>query len=511
MKTKQYCKQYAIVKKLGLASLTLISSICLTSTLYSSSVFAEFKPMLKTNEVQQQSQYANFYKTYHKLNKYVSDDSSSDSSDVDDPSLPSNDYKVGFHVIQTTDPSRQDDVNGDGTTIADRQILIKIWYPVDKYVNGGTPAEYDGGLLDSDYISGSKITLTSPILIGDSAYDNRVALMGGLPVAKGKFPLILATGGSSYPPDLTLSPYYEVLASHGFIVASVQNDVADMLRCRVVGFPSGPNQAEDCREGDFFTRLERRALDMDFALELLLSKNSTKHDLFHKTINKRKIGFFGFSLGGSSVSWLQDLTNQNEFPKLKAILGLGDLLPFTPMELLSSIESPYIGINGGPLDFFSTDEINFPNPGPGDVGYQLIGTPLAKRMLVEIQSGRNDSFAPCNWFDFVDAIDGALVQTTPFGIGDLLAEEDFVCNLAPGQVTNSAQIRLATNYIVSFAKKHLTNNRNFNCYLSQGYAEDNQYPLRYWLNDDNVLIGEPGVVNFGDGDCDDSNSDDSSS
>ena len=98
-----------------------------------------------------------------------------------DPSVASDEYKVGHQRIILIDTTRED-----------REITVNIWYPVDSTHVGGTPALYTLGFKPEDFKKKvGQVTLASPVLTGDAEYDNRIALAGDLAVAEGEFPLIM--------------------------------------------------------------------------------------------------------------------------------------------------------------------------------------------------------------------------------------------------------------------------------------------------------------------------------
>ena len=119
-------------------------------------------------------------------------------------------YSVGKASYDFTDPSRKDIFGNDPK--ANREIVVTVFYPANPPANA-KPAPYAAGKMAD--ILAAKIHLPAFAfqLIHSHAYEN-------VPIADGKFPVILFSPGIGTPP-LEYTSAVEDLASHGYIVAVI--------------------------------------------------------------------------------------------------------------------------------------------------------------------------------------------------------------------------------------------------------------------------------------------------
>lgn len=152
--------------------------------------------------------------------------------------------KTGITTLHLYDASR------------DRPIVTEIWYPVNK----DAPAKAAAGFW----------------IRCDEARDAPISS------EKNKYPLILISHGSGGH-RFDISWLAEILSANGYIVAAMDH------------FGNTWNN----KIPEYFTRPWERPQDISFVIDHLLS--STR---FKERIDEKKIGFAGYSLGGSTGIWI---------------------------------------------------------------------------------------------------------------------------------------------------------------------------------------------------------------
>ena len=152
--------------------------------------------------------------------------------------------KTGISTLNFYDNSR------------DRPVVTEVWYPVDK----NTPAKTAAGFW----------------IRCDEARDAPISLQ------KSKYPLIIISHGSGGH-RFDISWLAEILASNGYIVAAMDH------------FGNTWNN----KIPEYYTRPWERPKDISFVIDQLLSSSH-----FKDKIDAKRIGFAGYSLGGTTGIWV---------------------------------------------------------------------------------------------------------------------------------------------------------------------------------------------------------------
>jgi dienelactone hydrolase len=213
-------------------------------------------------------------------------------------------YSIGHTTVVITDASR----NLDGSTpvtSSGRPLYLQIWYPTTVKATQhvrytwNTPLynQNPGGTVYPGLPDLPALTFT-----GSSSF-NPVAERA--PLATAIFPLLVASHGNEVAAAKNMPDTLETLASHGYIVASVEhtgNDdawfQASFLE-NVVGLALGPNPriGPGLLDGIF-----QRSKDVSFVIDAVLQGvvDQATGIAFSEHIDSEKIGVLGYSLGGET-------------------------------------------------------------------------------------------------------------------------------------------------------------------------------------------------------------------
>ncbi len=234
-------------------------------------------------------------------------------------------YSIGHITVNVTDPSR----NLDGSTPATsegRYLHLDVWYPTrvatDEHINytwnnplynenpGGSVFP---GLPDLPKLTSAGSTSLNPVL-------------EGAPLADGTFPLLVGSHGNLVSSAKNMPDTMETLASHGYVVMSVEhtgNDdawyQADWLGRRL-GLSIGPNPSISA-EGNILQRTKDVSFVIDAALDGEVDGGAGIG--FSDRIDADAIGVLGFSLGGmTSLATVAGIGSAGSVPdpRVKAAL-----------------------------------------------------------------------------------------------------------------------------------------------------------------------------------------------
>jgi dienelactone hydrolase len=127
------------------------------------------------------------------------------------------------------------------------------------------------------------------------------AIAAGAPLARGRFPLVVATHGFEVAAAKNMPDTLEALASHGYIVASVEHTGDDdawyqtFFMETYVGLQLGPNPSI------YAATIFQRVKDVSFVIDAVLAGKADRKDLpLAAQIETDKIGVLGYSLGGET-------------------------------------------------------------------------------------------------------------------------------------------------------------------------------------------------------------------
>lgn len=144
------------------------------------------------------------------------------------------DYQVGVRTVSLTNPDQLDVVSvveADEEARYDRELTVETWYPAN--TDGAAPSVYDVTARDGSQVQ----------LIGTAVRDAEARSDGG------GYPLVIISHG--YPGNrYLLSHFGEFLASHGYVVASIDH-----------------RESTYSDQAAFGSTLRNRALDQLFVLD----------------------------------------------------------------------------------------------------------------------------------------------------------------------------------------------------------------------------------------------------
>jgi len=223
---------------------------------------------------------------------------------------PTGPYKVGTRLLYLVDSSRLE-IHGPGPR-GYRELMVQIWYPTDR------PA----GKL-ATYRRRAETTLLSSymsVLKTHSYLDAPIAKAGA------PFPVLLFNPAWKNPRTQNTFQF-EDLASHGFVVASIDHT----YNSQPVAFPDGRRiTAQDAPEiGDFthYTRQEMvdlgnrelayQTADDRFVLDSLSTLNLDSASYYFARLNTDVAGAFGHSFGGAVA---MEVCHSD--PRVKAALNM---------------------------------------------------------------------------------------------------------------------------------------------------------------------------------------------
>ena len=214
-------------------------------------------------------------------------------------------YAVGRTTIEFEDPSRE------------RPLVADVWYPADAGI-AGEPSIYQ-------FLPGIEFAAESAL--ADVAVS-----------AEGPFPLVVyshGSGGLRY----VASFYTELLASHGFVVASV--DHVGNTAVDTIGGAEPPREqiAHD------------RVLDVDVLIDQMLERSAASAGPFAGTVDPDRIGVTGHSFGAfTALATAGGFSNElGAIPadeRVDAIVAMAPASRLNSDEELESIDVPTLLVSG---------------------------------------------------------------------------------------------------------------------------------------------------------------------
>lgn len=418
-------------------------------------------------------------------------------------------YEIGHTSMVITDPTR----NRDGSVGSEgRPLYVEIWYPGKKEKSkkgkskkhkskkDKSKKETGGGFTqysqNNPIYDGSRLPYYGKVIYTDWT-SSQFGARDELDLAKGSFPLVIYSHGSNS--WASSSPaHLELLASHGYIVASVEhtgNNSSD-FSAYYLGLPQ-------VNMGDATSILTGRSRDISFLIDEML--DATANPRFHDAIDADRIGLHGFSYGGgASMITVAGLASAGLLPdpRVKAVAPVDglDYLGFSTADLANvSVPVLIFGSAGGQAPAVFSQLVNSQPKYYADIAGAL-HSPLGRNadyckktraVLVDLElhqpippaTAASVFWAPANLSSLTAGCDSSLFD----GISDD-AIEDFgldpvavhalesLMPLRP-DVTAEELGRLTYWYIVSFFNKELKGDRNFDNYLKDSKRNQRLNPL----------------------------------
>ncbi|MDB6083421.1 MAG: hypothetical protein JWN43_1302 [Gammaproteobacteria bacterium] len=232
-------------------------------------------------------------------------------------------YSIGHTTLVLTDGSRNVDGSAPATS-SGRPLYLHIWYPTTipatQHVlyswNDPVYNQNPGGTVYAGLPDLPALTFTGSMSLHPVAEQ--------APLAGDKFPLLIASHGNETAATKAVPDTLEALASHGYIVASVEHTGDDdawyqtFFLENYVGLPLGPND-NVLGAKLIYQRSKDVRFVIDAVLQGVLDKNTGIE--FSRHVDADKIGVLGHSLGGqTSLATVTGISSQGlpPDPRVKA-------------------------------------------------------------------------------------------------------------------------------------------------------------------------------------------------
>ena len=210
-------------------------------------------------------------------------------------------YGIGHVTLVLTDPARNPDGSTPVTT-AGRPLYLHLWYPTSAHPtqkirytwNNPIYNQNPGGSVFPGLPDTPALTFTG----STSAHE----IGEGAPLARGRFPLLVATHGFEVAAAKNMPDTLETLASHGYVVASVEHTGDDDVWYQTffmetyVGLKLGPNPSI------YSATILERSKDVSFVIGAVLAGKADRNAVpLAAQIDADEIGVLGYSLGGQTT------------------------------------------------------------------------------------------------------------------------------------------------------------------------------------------------------------------
>lgn len=211
-------------------------------------------------------------------------------------------YSIGHTSVQVTDTSRNLDGSMPATTPG-RYLHMDIWYPTEVSTDEHIRYTWNNPLYNEN--PGGTVWPGLPDLppLPAPGHLSLNPVLEAAPAANGEFPLLVGSHGNLVGSSKNMTDTMEALASHGFVVMSVEHTgnsdawyQADWLGRRL-GLDIGPNPSIGA-EGTILQRTKDVSFVIDAALDGTVDDGSGIR--FSERIDADEIGVLGFSLGGQT-------------------------------------------------------------------------------------------------------------------------------------------------------------------------------------------------------------------
>lgn len=204
-------------------------------------------------------------------------------------------YAIGHTTVILTDTSR----NIDGSTPPEddgRFLYLDIWYPTDVTTDARILYDWNNPLYNEN--PGGLVYPGLPDLAA-MTWDGSIStntIAEGAPLArKGKFPLLVASHGNLVASAKNMPDTLEMLASHGYVIASIEHTGNSDAQYQAGLLFAAPNP--DLGASGVILQ---RTRDVSFVIDSVLegSLDQATGIEFTRRLDQKAIGVLGFSLGG---------------------------------------------------------------------------------------------------------------------------------------------------------------------------------------------------------------------
>jgi len=236
-------------------------------------------------------------------------------------------YSIGHVTTVVVDTSRNPDGSTPVTT-AGRPLYLEIWYPTSVETSQHISYTWNNPVYNQN--SGGSVYpgLPNTPALTFAGSTSAHAVAEGAPLARGSFPLLVATHGFEVAAGKNIPDTLETLASQGYIVASVEHTGDDDAYYQTyfmeeyVGLNLGPNPSIQ-------SSIKQRSLDVSFAISAVLDGlvDGKTGESFARHVQADGIGVLGYSLGGeTSLATVTGISGQGLPPDRRvkaAFMGAG--------------------------------------------------------------------------------------------------------------------------------------------------------------------------------------------
>lgn len=222
-------------------------------------------------------------------------------------------YAIGHTTLVLTDATRNPDGSTPVTT-AGRPLYLHIWYPTSASPTQHTRYTWNNPIYNQNPGGSVYPGLPDTPALTFTGSTSAHLIAEGAPLAHGQFPLLVATHGYEVAAAKNMPDTLESLASHGYIVASVEHTGDDDVWYQTyfmedyIGLTLGPNPSI------YSATILERVKDVSFVVGAVLAGNADqKAAPFAKQIDAAEIGVLGYSLGGqTSLATVTGISTQGQ-------------------------------------------------------------------------------------------------------------------------------------------------------------------------------------------------------
>lgn len=337
-------------------------------------------------------------------------------------------FGVGHNVFTAIDPLR-----------GNRMLAVEMWYPVDEEDRKESPR--------TRYELGPGIGLESAIAVDD------------LPVSKREKQHLLVFSHGYGGINTASAVLMETLASHGFIVIA----------------PEHTGNSQTSNDDTFDQAAANRVPDVSFLIDMMINRSRDRGDRFYNRIDEKSAGVVGHSFGGmTAVGMAAGWAGADPDPRVTAIVPIsavfdaerqsdertGPNAGFTA-EQLGRITVPVMLMGG-------TEDVDV-FPENNSIAFDQMGN-SPNIYNVSISGANHTHFANiCDIGNLLISLGIPQDNWPAVGAADLLEPYATTCSAQAFPI--GEVVRLQNIYVVSFFKRHLLGDEQYDAYLSLDYAE----------------------------------------